>query len=85
MNTEPARWIGYVTTAAGAIIGLAIAFGANITDDERNAIIATIVATGPIILFIVEFTRSKVTPTEKAQDLINIAAASPPGAPVPKV
>lgn len=45
-----------VTTLVGAAIGLAVVFGAPISDDQKTAIVVTVTALLAI------FARSKVTP-----------------------
>lgn len=54
-SDEPAVYVG----AAGAILALAVAFGAPITTEQKEAILATI----PLIAAVV--IRSQVTPTSK--------------------
>lgn len=60
MQTEPARWSSLITAVVVAVIALAVAFGAPITDSQREAIIAVIPPAVVVIFALGEFIRSKV-------------------------
>lgn len=53
MKREPAITVGTISAAVAAIIGLAVAFGAPITEDQQIAILGVVAAVGPIIAAVV--------------------------------
>lgn len=63
MSKEPAITIGTVSAAVAAIIGLAVAFGAPITEDQQIAILGVVAAVGPIVAAVL--IRHVVTPVSK--------------------
>lgn len=72
MNKEAATIISSVIALVTAIIGLLVAFGIDINDDRRNAIIATLSAACGVILLvgpiIRQFVFSKNTVNNIAQE-----------------
>ncbi len=52
MSKEPAVLISTVSAFLTAILGLGVAFGAEITDDQKNAILGVVAAVVPIIALI---------------------------------
>lgn len=79
---EPVAWGGAVTALVVAAIPVLRAFNVSVSEDQANAILGIL---APLIAFGTLLVRSQVTPTAKAQDAVNSAAAAPPGAPVPKL
>ncbi len=78
MESEPTRIIGYLSAAVAALITVAVAFGANIDDDQRNALLTATAACAPVVVFAVETIRSKVTPVESAQKKVDQAWVADP-------
>ena len=60
MSTEPAVTIGAVTTLIAAALSLLVAFGVDISEDQRVAIIAFVAAAAPLASALL--IRRKVTP-----------------------
>ncbi len=73
MNKEPARIISIITAFATAVLGLIAAFGLDVSDSQRNAIIGVIAPTVTMIVVAGELIRSQVTPTTKAEQKITEA------------
>jgi len=59
---EPLLTVGTITAAAGAAIGLIIAFGLDLSDDQRAAIMTAVSVLAPFIVAAV--VRGKVTPVK---------------------
>ncbi len=60
LRTEPAVTIGSAAAVAAAVLGLLVAFGIDITDDQQKAILGVISVLTPIVAaFLV---RRRVTP-----------------------
>lgn len=83
MSKEPARIISLISAFATAAIAFAVAFGLDVSDAQRNAILGMIAPTVGVIVIAGEFIRSQVTPTEKALDKIDEAYIAQPGDPKP--
>lgn len=77
LSQEPARLIGYLSSAIGAIIGLAVVLGFDVNPDLEKAIIGVITAWVPLIIFIVEMTRSRVVSPQSAGEAVAIAKTEP--------
>lgn len=60
MQNEPVVTVAAVTAVVAAIIGLLVAFGVDLSDDQQKAILALVAVAGPVVAGLV--TRSKVTP-----------------------
>lgn len=60
MSREPAAVIGVITGLAVAIVGLLVAFGVDLTDDQQKAILGVVAAVAPIVAAVL--IRRKVTP-----------------------
>lgn len=60
MTNEPAVTIGSISAATAALLGLAIAFGVPLSDDQRVAILGAIAAVAPLVVGLL--IRGKVTP-----------------------
>lgn len=92
MNKEPLITAGAIVAAGGAIIGLLVAFGVPITEEQRDAIQNFLTILGPIVLgaLVTLAARPAVTPNakvaavrENSGELVaGDAAAQPNGAPV---
>lgn len=78
MNKEPARIISIITAFATAVLGLIAAFGLDVSDSQRNAIIGVIAPTVTMIVVAGELIRSQVTPTTKAEQKITEAFHADP-------
>lgn len=63
MKREPVLTIGSVAALVAAILALLVAFGANLTDVQTQAILAVIAAAGPVVAALLA--RRKVTPTRR--------------------
>ena len=73
MTREPAVYISTITAFLTAIIGLAVAFGANITDQQQTAILGAVAAAVPIIALLGPVIRQFVTPAKRAQAKVDEA------------
>lgn len=62
MKKEPAITVGAISAAVAAIIGLAVAFGAPLTEDQQIAILGVVAAVGPIVATVI--TRRFVSPAQ---------------------
>jgi len=60
MNTEPAVTIASIVALVGAAITLLVVFGVQVTDDQRDAVLAFVAVAGPIVAGLL--IRRKVTP-----------------------
>lgn len=48
-RTDPSALFGSIVTAIGAILALLVAFGVDLTETQREAILGTAVALGPLV------------------------------------
>lgn len=62
IKTEPAIVSGAIVTAAGTAIAVAVSFGAPITDQQSDTILAAIPAWVVLVTMLVVWIRSQVTP-----------------------
>ena len=78
MNTtsEPVITVATITAAVSAIIALLVAFGLDLSDDQRNAILGVVAVAAPIIAG--ALARGYVTPVSKAERSIDTAFAADP-------
>jgi len=60
MKSEPAITIGVVTALVQAGIGMAIAFGADVSEDQKQALILFVSAAFPIIIIMSGLIRQMV-------------------------
>lgn len=60
MKSEPAITVASITAVVAAVIGLLVAFGIDLSDDQQKAILALVAVAGPVVAGFV--TRGKVTP-----------------------
>lgn len=70
MNREPAAIIGAISAAATAIIGLLVAFGFDLSDEQQKAILGAI---GPVVVIIALTSaaiRSKVFAPKTVTELV---------------
>lgn len=79
-SSEPVGWAGATTAVAVAAIPLLRAFHVNITEDQANAILGFLAAA---IVFLTLAVRARVTPTDKAQNVVDAAYIAQPGDPKP--
>lgn len=77
MSTEPTRVIGYATTLVTALIGVLVAFGVDIDDAQRNAILTAVGAFVPVAIFMVEMIRSRVVSPASAGEAVALAKTEP--------
>lgn len=77
MATEPARLIGYVSTAVTAIAALLLLLGYNMDDQLQKALIGAIVAVVVLVVFIVEMIRSRVVSPASAGQAVAVAKMEP--------
>lgn len=78
MNKEPAVIVNAVTAFITAAIGVLVAFGVDVTEDQRNAILGLVAAISTLILIAGPIIRQYVTPVEKAEAKIDEAFAEDP-------
>ncbi len=60
MKSEPALTVGSVTALFTALLGMAVAFGADISDEQKNALLGAVTAAVPIILVMAGIIRQVV-------------------------
>jgi argininosuccinate lyase len=86
-KAEPSVIVGMLTSLATALIGLAVAFGADITDDQQNAILGAIAAVVPIIFLMSVVIRQFVYSPKSAEKIADTqyAAGVPPTEPQPEI
>lgn len=78
MKSEPAQIIGWLTAIVAAVITLLIAFGVQITADQRTAVLGLLAAIAPVVAAYA--IRSQVTPTAKATAVVAQALQTIPPA-----
>jgi len=85
MNTEPARLIASITGGVAALITLLVAFGVDLTEDQKTAILGIVAVAAPIIagLFIRQNVYSPNSVETIAADQYN--AGVPPTEPQPDI
>jgi hypothetical protein len=49
LQTEPARIISTITAAATALVALLVAFGVDMSEDQRTAILSAVAVAAPIV------------------------------------
>jgi hypothetical protein len=79
LSTEPSRIISIVTALVTAVIGAAAAFGLNIDDAQRNAILAVVAPAVAVILALGEVIRSRVVSPASAGEAVAKAKQTEPG------
>jgi hypothetical protein len=77
MAQEPSRIISLVTAFITAVIGAAAAFGLNIDDTQRNAILAVVAPAVAVIIALGEVIRSRVVSPASAGEAVAIAKMTP--------
>lgn len=60
MKREPLVTVASVTAAATALVGVLVAFGVTLSDDQRAAVLALVGVVAPFVVAVVG--RRKVTP-----------------------
>lgn len=60
MNTEPTRIAGYVTLLLTTAIALFVAFGGNVSEEQKQAILGFAGALVIVLPLLIEFIRSRV-------------------------
>ncbi len=60
MKSEPALSVGLVTALIQAVVGLAIAFGADVSDEQQQAIILCVSTAFPVIMVMAAVVRQIV-------------------------
>lgn len=53
MSTEPSTIVGFITAFVAALISLAVAFGFDLTDDQRNSILGLTAVVAPLIAAVI--------------------------------
>jgi hypothetical protein len=69
-QTEPVRLVAILTAFVTAGIGVAVAFGLDVTSDQRNAILAAIPPVAVAIAAGGEWARARVTPVPRADNAV---------------
>jgi hypothetical protein len=86
MKSEPATILSVITAVITAGIGLAVAFGADITDEQRNAMLAAGGALVPVIALLGPVIRQfVVSPQTAAEAVIRAKLDVSPAPEVPEV
>jgi hypothetical protein len=62
MKNEPLVTVASLTAIVSAVIGLLVAFGVNLSDEQTAAILGIVAVLAP--LAVAAFARGKVTPVE---------------------
>ena len=69
MRNEPLVNVATVTAAAAALIGLLVAFGVPLTEDQEKALLGVVAIAAPFV--VAYFGRKRVTPTAKAKRAVD--------------
>ncbi len=77
---EPVAWGGALTGVAVAVFPVLTAFGVHITQDQISSLLVLL---GALIVLVTFVVRSRVTPVDKAQGVIDAAYLTQPGDPKP--
>jgi len=86
MKTEPAVIISTVTAFLVAVIGTLIAFGADITDEQKNAVISSVAPLVGVIFLLGPIIRTFVFSPKSTQKLVdNAEQAGATNSPAPVV
>ncbi|MDQ3540044.1 MAG: hypothetical protein M3440_05095 [Chloroflexota bacterium] len=85
MNTEPARLIASITGGVAALIALLVAFGVDLTEDQKTAILGIVAIAAPIIAGL--FIRQNVYSTNSVKTISadQYNAGVPPTEPQPDI
>ncbi|MDF2757819.1 MAG: hypothetical protein K0S99_451 [Thermomicrobiales bacterium] len=84
MKSEPVGIIAAITVFIGAILTALAAFGLDVTEEQRNAIVGVAVAAVPVIGFMAAAIRHYVySPRTVAEKFIRVEDAQDPPAEVP--
>lgn len=75
MRTEPSVIVGTITAFVTAAIGLLVAFGLDVTDDQKNAVLAMTAVLAPVIAGII--IRGKVFSPETVDDIMETPTSGP--------
>lgn len=76
LDKEPAIAVSTVTAFLTAILGMGAAFGLDLSEEQRTAVISVIAPTAAIIFLIGPVIRQTVFSPRTAQSLVNRAATS---------
>lgn len=74
MKSEPSVIVGGITAFVTAAIGLVVAFGLDITEEQKNAILAMTAVLAPVLASVV--IRSKVYAPATVQEIVDIERQS---------
>lgn len=74
-NTEPAQIVGYLTSAATAIIALLVAYGFDISQDQQSAILGVVAVVAPVVAALL--IRSRVYAPETVQEIVKDVSGDP--------
>ena len=75
MRSEPAVIVGTITAFVTAAIGLLVAFGLDITDQQQNAILSLVAVIAPVIAGVI--IRSKVYAPDTVREIVNDTQGPP--------
>ncbi len=78
LNGEPVRVAGILTNLLLSVLTLGAAFGLDISDDQRAALLGSIVPVVVAVQFLFEMARAKVTPVGTAMNRIDQAYSVTP-------
>ena len=76
MKAEPAVIVSTITAAIVAVVGVAVAFGADLTDTQQNAMIAAVAPLVAVIFVLGPIIRSLVYSPKTTQAIANQAAVT---------
>lgn len=60
MKSEPVVTVASITAAVAALIGVLVAFGVPLTDDQQKALLGLVAVVAPLVAAVIA--RRKVTP-----------------------
>lgn len=85
LQNEPAQIIAYITAAATAMISLLVAYGVDISEDQKQAILGAVAILAPIVAGLVIRSRVYAPATVAKIADRQYAAGVPPTDPQPDV
>jgi hypothetical protein len=76
LKAEPAVAISTITALLTALIGFGAAFGLNLSDDQKNAVIGCVAPAVAVIFLLGPIVRAFVYSPESTQKLVNAAESA---------
>lgn len=79
MQQEPATIVSVIVGALTAVIGVLVAFGLDVSDDQRNAIIGAVAPLSAVIALLGPIIRQFVWSPESVKEIVDDAYEAIPG------